>query len=75
MKLRRLFGLLLIVAAAAGFVFSVVSLFEIWHYRPVVTQKVIDTLALFDQALNTTQDGLAIVSLGPGRHTLAVLPQ
>ena len=61
MKLRRLFGLLLIVAAAAGFVFSVVGLFEIWHYRPVVTQKVIDTLALFDQALNTTQDGLAIV--------------
>lgn len=61
MKLRRLFGLLLIMAAAAGFIFSVVGLFEIWRYRPVVTQKVIDTLALFDQALNTTQDGLTIV--------------
>jgi len=61
MKLRRLFGLLLIMAAAAGFLFSVVGLFEIWRFRPVVTQKVIDTLALFDQALNTTQDGLAIV--------------
>lgn len=61
MKLRRLFGLLLIMAAAAGFIFSVVGLFEIWRYRPVVTQTVIDTLALFDQALNTTQDGLAIV--------------
>jgi hypothetical protein len=60
-KLRRLFGLLLIIAAVAGFIFSVVGLFEIWRYRPVATQKVVDTLALFDQALNTTQDGFAIV--------------
>ena len=61
MKLRRLFGLLLIIAAVAGFLFSVVGLFEVWHFRPVVTQKVMDTLAVFDQALNTTQDGFAIV--------------
>lgn len=61
MKPRRLFGFLLIVAAAAGFIFSAVGLFGIWRYRPVVTQKVVDTLALFDQALNTTQDGFAIV--------------
>jgi hypothetical protein len=61
MKLRRLFGLLLIMAAVAGLIFSVVGLFEVWRFRPVVTQKVIDTLALFDQALNTTQDGFEIV--------------
>lgn len=61
MKPRRLFGLLLIVTAAAGFIFSAVGLIGIWRYRPVVTQKVVDTLALFDQALNTTQDGFAIV--------------
>lgn len=61
MNLRRLFGFLVIMAAAAGFIFSVVGLFEIWRYRPVVTQTVIDTLALFDQTLTTTQDGLTIV--------------
>jgi len=59
--LRRLFGFLLMFAAAAGFIFSVVSLFEIWRIRPVVTQTVVDTMALLDQALNTTQDSLTIV--------------
>ena len=61
MILRRLFGFLLMFAAAAGFIFSVVSLFEIWRIRPVVTQTVVDTMALLDQALNTTQDSLTIV--------------
>ena len=59
--LRRLLGLLFIATAAVGFVFSVVGLVEVWRYRPVVTQKVMDTLAVFDQTLNTTHDGLAIV--------------
>lgn len=61
MNPRRLFGFLLMIAAVAGFIFSVVGLFEIWRFRPVVTQTVNDTLALFDQTLNTTQDGLTIV--------------
>ncbi len=61
MFLRRLLGLLLIFAAAAGFIFSIAGLFVIWRYRPVVTQSVVDTLTLFDQALNTTQDSLTIV--------------
>ena len=61
MVLRRLCGFLLVLAAAAGIVFSVGGLIEIWRYRPGVTQTVMDNLALFDQALNTTQDGLTIV--------------
>ena len=61
MNLKRLFGFLFVIAAAAGFIFSVVGLIEIWRCRPPVTQTVIDNLALADQALNTTQDGLAIV--------------
>ena len=61
MNLRRLLGFLLMFAAAAGFIFSVAGLFVIWRYRPVVTQSVVDTLGLFDQALNTTQDSLTIV--------------
>ena len=61
MIVRRLLGILLIIAAAAGLIFSIVGLFEIWRYRSAVTQTVIDTLALFDQTLKTTQDGLIIV--------------
>jgi hypothetical protein len=61
MHLRRLFGFPLIIAAVVGFIFSVVGLVEIWRYRPVVTQRVLDTLALFNQTLKTTQDGLVVV--------------
>ena len=60
--LRRLLGFLFVIAAAAGIVFSVVGLIDVWRYRPVVTQTVMDNLALFDRTLNTTQDGLTIVS-------------
>jgi hypothetical protein len=60
-NLRRLFGFLLVMAAVAGFVFSVIGLIEIWRYRSAVTQAGIDNLALVDRALNTTQDGLTIV--------------
>ncbi len=59
--LRKLVGLLLIIAALAGVVFSVYGLIQVWRIRPVVTQTVTDNLALFDQTLNTTHDGLTIV--------------
>ncbi|HEY5156930.1 MAG TPA: hypothetical protein VII93_03070 [Anaerolineales bacterium] len=61
MILRRIVGILLIIAAVAGIIFSLIGLIEIWRYRPVVTKTVIDTLAFIDQTLNTTQDGLTIV--------------
>ncbi len=61
MLLKKLFGLLLIFAAVAGFIFSVVGLVEIWRIRPVVDQKATETLALFDQTLITTQNGLTVV--------------
>jgi hypothetical protein len=60
-KPGRWFGILLITAAVAGFIFGAVGLFEIWSYQSVVTKSVLDTLALLDQAVNTTQDGLTIV--------------
>jgi len=59
--LRRLLGVLFIAAAAAGLVFSVIGLVEVWRYRPVVTQKIVEALTVFDETLNTTHDGLAIV--------------
>jgi hypothetical protein len=61
MKLNRLTGILLIAAAAAGMIFSLFGLIEVWQYKPVVTKNVGDNLALLDQALTSTQDGLAIV--------------
>ena len=61
MILRRLVGFLLILAAAAGIIFSAAGLIAIWRYRPVATKAVTDNLALFDQTLNTTQGVLTIV--------------
>ena len=60
MILKRLVGFLLVVAAVAGIIFSLIGLIGIWRYRPVVTQTVLDNLALSDRALSTTQDVLTI---------------
>ena len=62
MVLRRMIGFLFIIAAAAGIIFSLIGLIGIWRYRPVVTQTVLDNLALGDQTLGTTQDVLTIAS-------------
>lgn len=61
MSLRRIVGYLLMVAATAGIIFSLVGLVEIWRYRPIVTTTVTENLALVDQTLNTTQEVLTIV--------------
>jgi hypothetical protein len=61
MNIRRLLGFLFVIAAVAGMIFSVVGLVQIWRYEPVVTQTVVDNLALVNQALNATQDGLTVV--------------
>jgi hypothetical protein len=61
--IRRIVGILLVIAAVAGIIFSLIGLIEIWRYRPVVTKTVIDNLTLVDQALSTTQDVLTIVDL------------
>ena len=59
--IRRMIGILFVIAAVAGIIFSLIGLIEIWHYRPVVTKTVIDNLALGDQVLSTTQDVLTVV--------------
>ena len=61
MILRRMIGVLFVIAAVIGIIFSLIGLIEIWRYRPVVTKIVINNLALSDQALGTTQDVLTIV--------------
>ena len=61
MFLRRMIGILFVLAAVAGIIFSLVGLVETWRYRPVVTKIVTDNLALVDRALSTTQEVLTIV--------------
>ena len=61
MKLRKLAGYFFLAAATAGFIFGVVGFIEIWRYRPLVTRSVTDTLALYDQTLVATQDGLTSI--------------
>lgn len=61
MNLRKGMGALLITAAVAGMIFSLVGLFEVWQFHPVAQQYLDDNLALLVQTLNTTQDGLTIV--------------
>ncbi|MGB8212693.1 MAG: hypothetical protein WCE68_03950 [Anaerolineales bacterium] len=62
MMLRRMVGILFVLAAMVGIIFSLICLIAIWRYRPAVTKTVDDNLALCDQALGTTQDVLNIVS-------------
>ena len=62
MILKRLAGILFIIAAIAGIIFSLLGLIGIWRYRAVVTKTVLNNLALSDQALGTTQQVLTIAS-------------
>jgi len=61
MILKRIIGILLIIGAVGGILFSLISLVELWRIRPVVTKSLVDNLALVDQTLTTTQDALKVV--------------
>jgi hypothetical protein len=61
MNPRRLFGLLFVIAALAGIIFSIFGLVEVWRVKPMLTQSVGANLALLDQTLGTTEDGLTLV--------------
>jgi hypothetical protein len=58
MKIRRMISHLFIIFLAAGIIVSLAGLIAIWAYRPEVISTTTDTLAFFDQTLNTTLDGL-----------------
>ena len=58
MNLRKLLGVLLMLGAAIGIVFSIIGIFEIWQVRPVLIQAVNDNLTLLDDTLIATQNGL-----------------
>jgi len=58
MIFRRLIGFLFITAAAIGILLSIAGLVAVWTYRPGVIKTATETLAWFNQTLNTTLEGL-----------------
>lgn len=60
-KPNRLLGLIFVVFAVIGIVFSIIGLVEVWRVKPVLAQSVSDNLALLDQTLTTTGDGLNLI--------------
>jgi hypothetical protein len=60
-SIRKPLGLLFIITAVIGMIFSLVGLIEVWRYRPIATQAVTENLALFSKTLKTTQDGLLVI--------------
>ena len=60
-KPNRLLGWIFVVFAVIGIVFSIIGLVEVWRVKPVLSQSVSDNLALLDQTLTTTGDGLNLI--------------
>ena len=51
----------LVIAAVSGIIFSIFGMVEVWGFKPMLTQSVGDNLAVLDQTLSTTEDGLTVV--------------
>lgn len=58
--LRRLIGVLLILAAIGGLVFSIGALYVIWNAQASMTTGLQSTIDLLGQTLKTTSQGLVI---------------
>jgi len=58
--LRRIIGLLLIVAAIGGLIFSLYGLITVWRLRPVALKNATSSLDLVQASLDTTSQGLTV---------------
>lgn len=58
--LRRLIGVLLILAAIGGLVFSIGALYVIWNAQANMTTGLQTTIELLGQTLKTTSEGLVV---------------
>ena len=61
MKPKRLLGAIFVIAAVAGIFFSIYGLVEVWRVKAVLAQSVSENLALLDQTLINTEDGLTLI--------------
>lgn len=60
--LRRILGLLLIVAALGGLIFSIYGLVSVWRLRPVAMENASSALDLLQVSLDTTDEGLSVAN-------------
>jgi hypothetical protein len=58
---KRWLGSIFVLAAVIGIAFSVYGLVEVWRVKAMLDQSVGENLALMDQALINTEDGLTLV--------------
>jgi methyl-accepting chemotaxis protein len=73
--LERIAGILSIIGAVIGVIISIVGLFSVWRYKPVVEQGLIEGVEIISQTLITTKEGLAGVdeALRSVDETMALL--
>jgi methyl-accepting chemotaxis protein len=58
--LRRIIGLLLVVAAVGGLLFSLYGLVTVWRLRPIALKNATSSLDLVQASLVTTSQGLTV---------------
>jgi len=58
--LRRIFGLLLIIASIGGLIISIAGVYFLWHLEPVMTSGVQNTVTLLSDTLKATAQGLVV---------------
>jgi chromosome segregation ATPase len=58
--LNRVFGIVLILTAIFGLIFSIVGLIAVWSFKPSVTNSLLESLQIAKSSLNTTAEGLAV---------------
>lgn len=58
--IRRIFGLLLIIATVIGLVFSLAGIFFVWKYQSTVAVNLQTTLTLMSDTLDATAQGLVV---------------
>lgn len=58
---RKLLAFLIICLTAVGIIFSIFLIFQVWHYRQPVTEKLQSNLDQFTSVLQITDDGLVVI--------------
>lgn len=62
MIIRRILGVLLILAAVGGLIFSIAALVGIWQVEPNLTTSLQTTITLLSDTLETTSQGLVVTN-------------
>ena len=58
--LNRVIGVLLVIAAIGGLIFSAAGLAGVWRYKATVVESLSNSLELLSATLDTTAEGLVV---------------